>query len=410
MSGFAKELIRRSEAIEYVSKVLGFPWSLGTVSSSLGECLGRRSGLSLPAPLDYPPFSRSTRDGYALRSEDVAGASDTAPVFLRIKGEILMGESTEAFVGEGECLLVHTGGMIPEGADAVVMIEDTVQAGGRWLEVRKALQAGENVIFQGEEISRGQAILRSGEMLDYRNVGIMATLGLCAVDLMDIRIGILSTGDEIVPAETSALPVGKVRDANAWFLDFLLSRHGFPAVRLGIVPDRREKLAEAVQQGLEGCDVLLLSGGSSVSVRDYCSEILEALPSPGLLVRGVNMSPGKPLLMAGCLPDRRLIVGLPGHPLSCSIVAITVLMPLLYRLVGAEAPPFKSSTARLAADVFGRAGVEEFIPAVVREGEVLPVPGKSGYVSVLKEARGLIRLSETEETRRTGEKVEVLEW
>ena len=410
MSGFAKELIRRSEAIEYVSKVLGFPWPLGTFSSPLGECPGRRSGLSLPAPLDYPPFSRSTRDGYALRSGDVAGASDTAPVFLRIKGEILMGESTEAFVGEGECLSVHTGGMIPGGADAVVMIEDTLQAAGGWLEVRKALQAGENVIFQGEEIRRGQAILKPGEMLDYRNVGVLATLGLCAVDLVDIRIGILSTGDEIVPAETSVLPAGKVRDANAWFLEFLLSCHGFPAMRLGIVPDRREKLAEAVQQGLEECDVLLLSGGSSVSVRDYCSEILEALPSPGLLVRGVNMSPGKPLLMAGCLPDRRLVLGLPGHPLSCSIVAITVLLPLLYRLVGAETPPFKSTTARLAADVFGRAGVEEFIPAVISEGEVLPVPGKSGYVSVLREARGLIRLPETEETRRAGERVEVLEW
>jgi len=409
MSGFTKELMRREEAIEYVSVPLGFPWPLATRPVPLGDSFGNRSGLCLRSTVDYPQFSRSTRDGYAIRSEDLAGASDTAPVFLRIKGEILMGEPTRALVGVGECLSVHTGGMLPEGADAVVMIEDTVQA-GNWLEVRKALQAGENVIIRGEEIRKGQTILKPGEKLDYRNVGIMATLGLCTVNLLDLRIGILSTGDEIVPAETSFLPEGKVRDANAWFLEFLLAHHGFPARRLEIVPDCREKLADAVRIGLAENDVLLLSGGSSVSVRDYCSEILSDLPSPGLLVRGVNMSPGKPLLIAGCLPERRLVVGLPGHPLSCSIVAITVLLPLLYRLVGTEAVPFKSLTARLGSDVFGRAGVEEFIPAVVRGGEVFPAPGKSGYVSVLKEANGLIRLPETEETRRTGETVEVLEW
>jgi len=409
MSGFAKELVRREEAIEYVSTALGFPWPLATRSVPLGDSFGNRSGLCLRSIVDYPMFSRSTRDGYAIRSEDLTGASDSAPVFLRIKGEILMGESTLGYVGESECLLVHTGGMIPDGADAVVMIEDTVQT-GNWLEVRKALQAGENVIIRGEEIRKGQPILELGEKLDYRNVGIMATLGLCTVDLLDLRIGILSTGDEIVPADTGFLPAGKVRDANAWFLEFLLAHHGFPAKRLGIVPDRREKLAEAVKGGLVQSDVLLLSGGSSVSVRDYCSEILSDLPSPGLLVRGVNMSPGKPLLIAGCLPDRRLVVGLPGHPLSCSIVAITVLLPLLYRLVGADALPFKSLTARLGSDVFGRAGVEEFIPAVVKGGEVFSTPGKSGYVSVLKEAKGLIRLPETEETRRVGENVEVLEW
>ncbi len=409
MSGFAKELMKREEAIEYVSAALGFPWPLATRLVPLGDSFGNRSGLCLRSTVDYPPFSRSTRDGYAIRSEDLAGASDTAPVFLRIKGEILMGETTQALVGEGECLSIHTGGMLPGGADAVVMIEDTVQA-GNWLEVRKALQAGENLIMRGEEIRKGQTILKAGEKLDYRNVGIMATLGLCTVDLLDLRIGILSTGDEIVSAETSILPEGKVRDANAWFLEFLLTHHGFPARRLEIVPDRREKLADAVRIGLAENDVLLLSGGSSVSVRDYCSEILSDLPLPGLLVRGVNMSPGKPSLIAGCLPDRRLVVGLPGHPLSCSIVAITVLLPLLYRLVGAEAAPFKSLTARLGSDVFGRAGVEEFIPAVVRGEEVFPAPGKSGYVSVLKEAKGLIRLPETEETRRTGENVEVLEW
>ena len=409
MSGFAKELIRREEAIEYTSSALGFPWPLATRPVPLGDSFGERSGSCLRSTVDYPPFSRSTRDGYAIRSEDLAGASDTSPVFLRIKGEILMGEPAQALVGEGECLSVHTGGMLPEGADAVVMIEDTVLA-GNWLEVRKALQAGENVIIRGEEIRKGQTILKPGEKLDYRNVGIMATLGLCTVDLLDLRIGILSTGDEIVPAETPLLSAGKVRDANAWFLDFLLAHHGFPARRLEIVPDRREKLADAVRTGLEENDVLLLSGGSSVSVRDYCSEILSDLPSPGLLVRGVNMSPGKPLLIAGCMPGRRLVVGLPGHPLSCSIVAITVLLPLLYRLAGTETVPFKSLFARLGSDVFGRAGVEEFIPAVIRGGEVFPAPGKSGYVSVLKEARGLIRLPETEETRRTGENVEVLEW
>jgi molybdopterin molybdotransferase len=409
MSGFAKELMLRKDAIEYVSSALDFPWPLKSRFAHLDESLGKRSGKNRLSPLDYPPFSRSTRDGYALRSGDSAGASDALPVFLRVRGEIPMGVWSEAAIGEGECLLVHTGGMIPEGADAVVMVEDTVKA-GNWVEVRKALQSGENLVFRGEEIVRGEKILGAGELLDYRNVGILATLGICSVELLDLKIGILSTGDEIVPAETPELPPGKIRDANAWFLEFLLSRHGFPSRRLEIVPDCRESLAESVMKNLEEADILILSGGSSVSVRDFCSEIMENLPSPGLLVRGVNMSPGKPLLMAGCLPDRRLVMGLPGHPLSCSIVAITVLLPLLYRLAGIEALPFRTVQARLASDVFGKAGVEEFIPAVDLNGEVLPMPGKSGYVSVLRDAKGLIRLTENEETRRKGETVEVLEW
>ena len=409
MSGFVKELVPRTDAIEYAARELRFPWPVRTEPLPLEKGLGRRCGAPLVSRIDYPPFSRSTRDGYALRSGDVAGASDSAPVFLRVGGEIPMGAEVELLLAGGECVSVHTGGMIPDGADAVVMIEDTVLT-GNWLEVRKSLQSGENVILKGEEISCGSVILSVGELLDYRNIGILATLGFSFFDALDLRIGILSTGDEIVPADTVELPAGKVRDANAWFLEFLLARHGFPARRLGIVPDRKEALAESVLKGFVENDVLLISGGSSVSTRDHCSEVLENLPEPGLLVRGVNMSPGKPLLIAGSLAGKRLALGLPGHPLSCSIVAITVLLPLLHRLIGSGTAPLRSSLADLSSDVIGKAGIEEFIPALMTAGKARPVPGKSGYVGVLREARGLIRLPETEETRRAGETVEVLEW
>jgi molybdopterin molybdotransferase len=408
MSGFAKELIPREEAIEYVSRALQFPWTPKTRAVTLKEAMGKRSGLNLLSPVDYPPFTRSTRDGYALRSVDVAGASDTAPVFLRVVGEVRMGEQTEKRIAEGECVLVHTGGMIPEEADAVVMVEDTVQA-GPWLEVRKALQSGENLVFRGEEIGQKDLVIKAGDLVWDRNVGLLATLGICAIEIYDLKIGILSTGDEIVPAETAVLPPGKIRDANAWFLEFLLTRHGFPAKRLGIVPDIRDQLAESVQKAMEENDIVVLSGGSSVSVRDFCSEIMENLPAPGLLVRGINMSPGKPTLIAGCQPANRLLLGLPGHPLSCSVVAITVLLPLLYRLAGLE-PPLTNREALLAGDLFGKVGTEEFVPAILSNGEVKPLPGKSGYVSVLKEANCLVCLAENEETRRKGEKVEVLQW
>lgn len=409
MSGFVKELVSRTDAIEYAARELGFPWPVRSEALPLEKAFARRCGAPLVSRLDYPPFSRSTRDGYALKSGDVAGASDSSPVFLRVGAEIPMGAEVDLALAGGECATVHTGGMIPRGADAVVMLEDTVRT-GNWLEVRKSLQSGENVIFKGEEIALGSEILSVGEILDYRNIGILATLGFPFFDALDLRIGILSTGDEIVPADTVELPAGKVRDANAWFLEFLLARHGFPARRLGIVPDLKETLAGAALKGLEDNDVLLISGGSSVSTRDHCSEVLENLPEPGLLVRGVNMSPGKPLLIAGSLTAKRLVLGLPGHPLSCSIVAITVLLPLLHRLIGNRTAPLKTSFAELSSDVIGKAGIEEFIPALMVEGRVRPVPGKSGYVGVLREARGLIRLPETEETRRAGETVEVLEW
>ncbi|MEG1799472.1 MAG: molybdopterin-binding protein, partial [Synergistaceae bacterium] len=218
----------------------------------------------------------------------------------------------------------------------------------------------------------------------------------------------LSTGDEIVSVGTAPLPPGCVRDVNGAAVSALLSKYGFPAEYRGIVKDDAEEFEKRVKSELADCDVLILSGGSSVGVRDNCSRVLEALPAPGLLIRGINIVPGKPTLIAGCAEEKKLVVSLPGHPLSCVSAAFTVLIPLLLKMSSHDAVfPKHSISLELAYDLNAKTGPEEFTPC---DGKVYPISAKSGYVSALSSSDGLVRIPEDMETVRKGEHVEVWLW
>ena len=405
MSGFVEELVNRDEALERVSRALSFPWCLGEEKVSLGKTLGRRLARDITSPEAFPPFSRSLRDGYAIFSGDVVGATPSSPAFLNLAPEIPMGGRPDFSLGPQQASLIHTGGALPPGADAVVMLEDVEESVGL-VEIRASVQAGENVMPEGEELEAGTVVGRRGDRLDHRALGLMAALGITQVPCLNLTVAIISTGDEIVDVDVKTLPPGCVRDANSWFLSALLQDEGFSPLPLGIVSDDEDSLRQAIALAQARCDVLLLSGGSSVSLRDHVSQAFSDLPSPGLLVRGLNLSPGKPTLLAGSLSPQKLLLGLPGHPLSCAIVALTVLKPLLLRLIGSVEEQ-TSMTMTAGADVFGRTGLEEFLPGLIREGRAFPLAAKSGFVGALRSATHLVRLPKNRETLRKGEEVEL---
>ncbi|MDR3354069.1 MAG: molybdopterin molybdotransferase MoeA [Synergistaceae bacterium] len=411
MSGFVEEIRPIDDCLEAASKSLGFPWDVKERRVSLQDALGARSSRDIRAPEPYPPFTRSLRDGYALDHSNTIGASAASPVFLRMAGEVMMGEEPSFELSGEETAAIPTGGILPNGADAVVMIEDTTVSCG-WVEVRKAVQRNENLVCKGEEVAVGDVLIKNGDLIGCAVPGMLGSFGISEADVQDVKIGIISTGDEIVPVSESP-PVGFIRDANTNIIQSVLRRYGWVSLSYGIVSDEWHKLKARTDEALAECDVVLLSGGSSVGMRDNTAKIMSALASPGLVVRGINMTPGKPTLIGGSSDEKKLIVGLPGHPLSCMTTAIFVVMPLLLAMSGVSSSSSHAGRYMelvLADDVQGRAGADEFIPMRVEKNRAHPMAAKSGYVSAARDADGFIRLRPNTETLRKGENAEVWIW
>lgn len=410
MAGFVSDVTPRTEALALVALELGLPWEIPSKTLALEESLSHRLASDLSADAPYPPYARSLRDGYAVKSDDVSAATPGTPTFLKINGEIAMGEIPKMTIDAGMAVAVPTGAALPEGSDAVVMLEDTAAA-GEWVEVRSGVQSGENIIWAGEEIASGKLVLHRGDLLDFRAMSLLCTLGAERVNVFAPRISILSTGDEIMPVGTKDLAPGTIRDANGYVIKALLRRYGFDSDYRGIVSDEGAEFEKRFNDELARCDVLILSGGSSVGMRDHSARVLKELPSPGLIIRGINIVPGKPTLIAGSRGDKRLVVSLPGHPLSCVTVSFVCLIPLLLSMVGAKSGKIgKKLRLNLTKDLTARTGAEEFVPCRIENGKAAPLPAKSGYISALADADGFIRIPEDVETLRSGETAEVWAW
>lgn len=411
MVGFVKDVTPLDEAVRYIVESLSFPWKTESEVVTIEKASGRRLLSDLTSPFSYPPYAKSLRDGYAVMSRSVSAASSSSPVFLNKAGNVLMGEVPDFQLEQDEAAVIPTGGILPRGADAVLMLENTSYAGG-WVEVRRGVQAGDNIINAGEEITTGDRVLSGGTLIDFRSISLLAAIGIKNVRVSRLRISVLSTGNEIVPIETSPVPPGVIRDVNGWVICSLLARYGFPAEYRGILSDDPVFFEERVRRELERCDVLILSGGSSVGSRDLCSSVLEKLKAPGLLVRGINIAPGKPTLIAGELTEKKLVVSLPGHPLSCITVAYILLLPLLRALIGVWTED-RNLKIRLPLthDIAARTGLEEFVPCKLgKDGRVTALPAKSAYIAALSSTDGLIRIPEDKETLRAGEIAEVWLW
>jgi molybdopterin molybdotransferase len=409
MSGFVEEVRPIDDCLGFVSEALGFPWKLGERTAGLSDALFARSSRDILAKEPSPPFTRSLRDGYAIDHSLSTGASPSSPVFLRLAGEVAMGETPSFSLFGEEAASIMTGGMLPGGVDAVVMIEDTAVSGG-WVEVRRSVQRGENLAREGEEIACGDVLVRAGEMIGCPAQGLLGTFGISELSVIDAKIGVISTGDEIVPVDSPA-PPGFIRDANTGIIRSLLKTYGWSSSSFGIVQDSQSEIKSRFAEAMAACDVVILSGGSSVGARDHTVRAMEGIAPPGLLVRGVNMTPGKPTLIGGDASGKKLVVGLPGHPLSCMAAAIFVVLPLLLAMCGApEKHAGKYVRLPLAGDVLGRTGPDEFTPVRIEPDGARPLAAKSGYVSAMRNADGFVRLRPDRETARRGEEAEVWIW
>ncbi len=301
------------------------------------HALDRILAESLTSPQDLPEFPRSTVDGYAVGAADTYGATPGLPALLAVVGEVPMGQAATLAIGVGEAALVHTGGMIPQGADAVVMIENTQQAGAGSIEVMAPVSEGQGVIQIGEDIRRGSPVLAAGRKLRAQDIGGLLALGITEVAAaMRPRVGIISTGDEVVAPDQPVRP-GQVRDINSYTLGALTARAGGQAVVYGIIPDDRVALAAAARRAFAECDLIVFSAGSSVSYRDMTADVIGELGAPGVLVHGVSVKPGKPTILAVCAG--KPVFGLPGNPVSAMVVFDLFITPTILALLGAAAPP-----------------------------------------------------------------------
>jgi molybdopterin molybdotransferase len=342
-----------------------------------------------------PSFDRSTVDGYAVRAIDTFGASETLPAYLHLVGEVPMGAKPEFELRQGETGLIHTGGMLPVGADAVLMLENSQMARPGEIEVSRAVGQNENVLRTGEDVAIGDLILAGGTCLRPPEIGGLAALGITQISVsVPPRVGILSSGDEIVPPQD--LPrFGQVRDVNAFSLSALVSQRGGEPVRRGIVPDQADSMEIAMRQALDECEMVVITAGSSASTRDLTAQTIQKMGKPGVLVHGVNVKPGKPTILAVC--DGKAVIGLPGNPVSAFVIAGLFVLPVIDHLLGLKQGRLEASvSARLSINLASQTGREDYVPVKLRltdNGWVAdPIFYKSNLIFSLARADGFVHI------------------
>lgn len=375
------------------------------------QALGRVTAAAVVAPHPLPSFPRATVDGYAVRAVDTYGSSETLPGYLQVVGEVPMGAAPDFQISVGQCALIHTGGMLPAGADAVVMVEYTQAVRAGEVEILRAVADQENILKIGEDVEAGQEVIPAGKRLRPAEIGGLMGLGLREVKATrQPRVALLSSGDEVLPPEAPLVP-GAVRDINSYSLSALVEGAGGLPVRYGIVPDQEEMLRERIGAALAETDVAVITAGSSASARDLTARVVNQLGQPGVLVHGVNVRPGKPTILAVC--DGKPVVGLPGNPVSALVIARLFIAPLLQRLAGQRPLAFPPVVqARLSLNLPSQAGREDWVPVrLLPTNETMPtaepVPGKSNSIFTLVRADGLVRIPAAATGLSAGELVEV---
>lgn len=383
----------------------------GRAVSPLSAALHRVLAEEVISPEALPGFRRASMDGFAVRARDTFGASESLPAFLQVVGEIGMGTAPAEAVRPGQAVRIATGGMLPEGADAVVMVEYCHAPDAGTVEVSRAVSPLENVIGPEDDVRKGERILAAGKRLRPQELGLLAGLGLEAVAVLPAPVvAVLSTGDELVPVNQSPRP-GQVRDINSHTLSAFCTRWGAVPVGLGLVPDRFEQLRDRLVEGLERADSVWISGGSSVGTRDLTVQVLESIEGMEILAHGVSISPGKPTILARM--DRRTVWGLPGHVASALVVAEVLLRPFLRSLSGLppETAPSAVVEAELRRNIESSPGRDDFIRVQLRreDGRLWadPLFGKSGLISPLARADGLVRVDRFTEGLYQGDRVRV---
>jgi molybdopterin molybdotransferase len=380
----------------------------GTETVPLSAALRRVPAGPVTAPHPLPGFPRSTVDGYAVRAADTYGVSEGLPGYLTVTGAVRMGAEPDTVVTPGTAVAMPTGGVIPPGADAVVMVEYTAETMPGTIEVVRPVAPGEGVVRADEDAKPGDEIVPAVRPLRPQDLGMLAAAGVTSVTVRKKPVVmIFSTGDEVVPPEVAELKPGQVRDATASALAALVADAGGEPVYGGIVTDDPGALEKALRAALPASDMLVISAGSSVGVRDETANAVARLGPPGIWCHGLSIKPGKPTLLAEC--DGVPVIGLPGNPRSALVVFRLIGMPVV-RLVGgcAVPPPEPSTRARLSRDLASATGRLDVVQVKVNAGVATPVFGLSALLSVLTEADGYIVIPEEATGLDAGSEVDVI--
>ncbi len=400
-------LLPPAEALQRLLERL--PGTLPPESVPTAAALGRVLAAGIDSPADLPAFPRSSMDGYAVRARDTFGATPSLPTYLKVAGEIRMGSVPAISLQPAHATLIHTGGMLPENADAVVKVENTQPSRENEIEILKAAAVGENVLKVGEDVTRGTEILPSGLRLRPQDLGALMALGITHIEVARRpSVALIATGDEVMPPEAATGP-GQVRDINSYTLSGLVASVGGLPKRYGIVPDDLASLKNTAEKALRECDVLAISAGSSASVRDITEQVLHSLGAPGVLLHGVAVKPGKPTILA--VANGKPAFGLPGNPVSAMVIARILLLPTLHFLQGTLAGDGTMVSARLTRNVASTAGREDHVPVRIlhRDGETLaePVFGKSNLIFTLVRSDGSVTVPLNSNGLSQGEIVDV---
>ena len=357
--------------------------------------LGRVTAKDVLSPEDLPAFARSTMDGFSVRARDTFGASEGLPAYLDLIGEVPMGRPPSVRLAAGQAAKAYTGGMLAENADAVIMVERTQILDRTSIEALRAVAPGENVVQAGEDVREGDVILPKGSVIRPQDIGGLLALGVTSVTVSrKPRIGIVSTGDELIPPDARVGP-GQIRDINTYTISGLVAQAGGEPVPIGLVKDEFEAQRNAATEGLTSCDALVFSAGSSVSSRDLTADVFNSLGEPGVIVHGISIKPGKPTVLG--MARGKPVFGLPGNPVSAMVVFDLVVRPAIYHLSGCdEMPEHPTTQAILARDIPSVAGREDYVPVRLQPSDdhvrAVPVFGKSNLIFTLIRSDGIVKV------------------
>ena len=409
------ELLKVDRLEEAKEKLLFFVSETGLKTETVPVCesYGRILAEDMICGEDIPGFPRSTVDGYAVRASDTGGASEGLPVFLKIVGEVCMGEEAGMHLGPGECVYVPTGGMVPCGADAMVMAEYCEPFGEGQIAVYNSVSPGRNMVQASDDMYCGQKVLKRGRSIRPQDMGVLSSIGKTQVPVYrPWSVAILSTGDEII--DPSMKPKkGQVRDVNTFGLFGEARKYGFPVVDFGVVCDDENCLRERVRTAMERADVVAISGGSSLGKKDATARIMDELASSKAFTHGLAVKPGKPTILGYDAPTGTILAGLPGHPVAALLLFDQLIGGLWNALTGMDKTEKKLPVpAVLTSNVAASPGRKTYqLVRLLKGGDeqllAEPVFGKSGLIRTMSEADGYIILDVNDEGANRGQQVQV---
>ena len=402
-------ILSREDALVRFEAAL-FPRDVPSAPRKLADALGCALTEDVVAPIDVPPFDRSNVDGFAVRSSDLASASEASPVRLTLNDEVIAcGVAPARPVLSGTATSIATGGPLPRGADAVVMVEHTQPSGGRAIEIRRAASPGQFVSYAGSDIARGEALLRAGTIIGSREIGICAACGIAQVAVArKLRVAVISTGDELVQPGKQLTPAA-IYDINGAIVTAAVNENGGEAAFLGAVPDDEVLLEVAMRKALAQSDMLVVSGGTSKSAGDVSHRIIARLGKPGIIAHGVALKPGKPLCLAVC--DGKPVIILPGFPTSAMFTFHDMIVPLLRRMAGLPPRPDAKVVAKVPVRIASELGRTEFVMVSLVEGSdgliAYPTGKGSGAITSFAQADGFLKVDALADQMPAGTEAEV---